>query len=264
MTLEPKPLEPGWLLRTLKASLRLPPRAPGWWFALYVGLPVLTFYTPWTAPRCFGLGWIIICGTYLCFIADRPRDYQFEHVVHILLSRPQPIALLVVASVFIAWVAPTTSFLAATPIEAYLSFGLNYAFLIPALLFSSGILLVLFDLPRAMILSWIHRDGSDEQRRKIAEEISLVGTFSLFALHLLGDTVLTWSEACELSRKGVLTLGIRPLLLVMAMPVVVILCPLAQGVVIPWVYVIYRELFWQQGIQDREEVGLLAPVRAKG
>ncbi|KZX78301.1 hypothetical protein A3715_10630 [Oleiphilus sp. HI0009] len=252
MELKPKALEKGWEKRTLKNAIELIKRHPGWWFVLYVGFPILNFYSPNFSVGIMLISIAMITGTFLCFRVDHLSKTPASSFIAVLLYRPSLIVLTVATIAFSNVMAINETFKTETVIDAYLNYGLSFILLHFSALMSTVTVGVLLDIPRMIWFLIKERRGKTEQDKELMD--LFCGRPFPFTLHLVTDTQCKWMEASELSEKGFRPsmLGKGYYLTLLSISLVMI-CPILLGLIVPWFYCIYRELFWQEGITKKEK-----------
>lgn len=254
MTLEPTPIKEGWVKRTLINGLRLSIRSPALWFVLYVGFPVFAIYATQMILTCFMMGVAVIAGTFLCFKNDHLSAYPSSSFLAVLIRAPQPVIILCVTlGIIFSWYPDTLSE-ERTLLSAYFEYGIAFWLLMFSSLFASIYLLLFLDIPRIIWMFFKSRNLQEEEQDKRLAEFSSTSGFGLFSLHLTTDTDLSWMETMELSRRACSTKILnKGFFLLGTIPAIVMVCPVFLGVAIPWIYCIYREIFWGTGITEVEK-----------
>ncbi|RYY74511.1 MAG: hypothetical protein EOO52_13175 [Gammaproteobacteria bacterium] len=255
MTFEPKALERGWIKRCSVGAVKLAIRSPLLWFVLYICAPVLTYYVPYLPFTTFVAGLILIFGTLLCFANDHLQRYGFSAYLSLLLIKPQPLILILIASFASMFIFTESATLQLeSPSAALLRFGLAIMSLYVSVILASLIILIFFDLPMTLFKFYKSRGKADHG----SIEPSINGKFAAFALHLCVDTRLSWRDACDMSDKGMAVLKLTQKMILIAPIAFLFVFPLLCGFLIPFFYLLYRELFWQSGLSTKE--ASLAPA----
>lgn len=252
MQLSPNQLSSGWIIRCGINSLKLSLRSPLLWLVLYVCLPILTYYIPYLPLTTFVAGLIIVFGTFLCFANDHLSKYAIKDYLALLIMKPQPVIILVVCMVTSIFMFNSSMALSLdTPISALLRFGMALLSLYISVLLSSVSILLLYDIPMAFFKYYIlPRKG--ELDSDLPNLHVIAGSFSVFSIHLIVDTKLDWKSACDLSVKGVEVLRLRDRMILIAPISLLFVFPVLLGFFVPFYYCVYRELFWQTGISEKE------------
>jgi hypothetical protein len=253
--LSPKSLEEGWIKRTLLNAYRLSIRSPGWWFVLYVGFPVFTFYTPNIVIQCFLMGVSLIVGTFLAFKCDHLEKCNFSNFMAVLIRSPQPIIILCVTLGVLFEVTHDLPIKEKSLLNSYFSYGINIFFLMLSSIFASIYISLFWDIPYT---GWKLFKNRKKTNLELEEEFSghtISGSVSIFGLHLVVDTDLVWQEACSKSREALHSSNMgKGFFVIATIPIFVVICPIFLGLSVPWVYCIYRELFWGTGITEKKKI----------
>lgn len=249
MVIDPKPLTDGWIKRCFINAIKLSMRSPLMWMLIFVCLPILTYFIPFLPLTTFIAGFIVLSGTLLCFANDHLVNYRLRHFIGLLFLKPQPIIFICVSPLAVLLVfGHQAMFLHFTgPLDALFKFGITAVLsLMVSCLLAPLMILMFFDVPRGLYeMIKAKRNGSETNF-----DISINGTFEIFALHLITDTKLTWYDACQMSKRAKDVLKLKDRIILFLPLYLVLICPVALWIGVPFFYMVYREIFFQEGLTD--------------
>ena len=232
----PRPLQPGWLRRTLFQSLRLCFRAPLETTVLYLFMPgcwLLSQEPP--AIASFVNAWVItIVGTVLAH--KTYEQLPWSRVGGLLFQCRYLVAIVTLVSVMQCLVMNATSlgqqwialFQQKSPVNQYQTgFGQLWLFVC----ITGG-------------LSWAWFRRRPEARDDAQPEWPNQSLISGFSLPLMLSTGLPWSEATRWSIQGIKQNMSGLLLIWCVMVLNLAATPLTSALALAWFYCVHREIFW--------------------
>jgi hypothetical protein len=232
-TFEPKKLGPGWLKRCSVNSVRLLYRSPIA-FLLAIGLPVLLAEQTKFRPLLMLLGGVmLLCGTMVSFKADALHDKSWGVIASRVVKKPYLFLYAAIAVILLTWTSGP--FFHQSEDVGIIS--------LPGVATNSLILVIsFFGLVQRLI---------DIAMLLLFKE----HTRSRFPMHAVGmfSAHLTLEHGLDSQSAGALTsdaVAKNP----SAVPVycviltLISIAPISLFIVIPFMYCLYREIFYGQGL----------------
>jgi hypothetical protein len=232
-TFEPQELKKGWFLRTLKQAIKLCFNNPFRWLALYV-VPVAT--TVCFKPIIFSMfvaGSVSIIGTAYCVKIENKAEQSLK--ANILKSLWPWVILTTACTMYFFIISNLHGSDALTLPMSSGVWDLIFRFSVGGI----NLLLMIFliSMP-ALLLRAIYTVIYVFSGKEF--HFSL---FSVFAYHITIDTEMGWFEACKLSSKAV-DKNMNHIWLSGFVMYLSFLFPMGMMIFIPWLYFVYREIFW--------------------
>ncbi|RYY74486.1 MAG: hypothetical protein EOO52_13050 [Gammaproteobacteria bacterium] len=263
MTIEPKPLRPGWFKRAAVNSIRLSKRKPILWFLIYFCLPVLTYFLPYMNIAVFAAACMVVFGTFLAFNADEKNTWRFEDFLLILWRRPSLITVSLFCIIFPGGSSGLLQLSFTSPLQTFFVFGVNaMVALCVAFVFAPFIIMLFIDFPTLFLKRFKTRKLSKADSEEYFRDYVPLGEIRIFSLHLSVDTNLKWNEISHLSDQGKRNITGREQLILAVLLLLSMLSPIVLGLVIPFFYCVYKELFFQKGICEKREARKTSAVHA--
>lgn len=252
MELEPKKLDSGWMKRHSKSALELMKRDIKLLLLIFICTPLMMFFLPYDSNKAIVLGFIVIAGTIHYMRVDNHQETPIRLFLLSLKRNPQPILITLATTLIILYFedVPTQY---ETIIDAYLAIGgVVFAFIV--LSFLAQLYLLFFDIIFMLyhvIKMKIKYKKLDKVPNEEFDNIDISAGYSIFAIHLSLDTDMSWMDSVNMSKEGVEKQSFFTIMTLMLMFSASIVIPLLLPFFFAFIHSIYREIFWDQGIQEK-------------
>ncbi len=245
--LEPKPLKKGWFIRTLVTGLTLLSRSSAEWVCLGVVVPILMMYVPFFSIKALCWSLVVVAAVVLSLRSDHHDNPLMDTLQH--LFRNKRFFYIDLAALLVIYVLIDLFFKDVLSVinDRYFASGLAL------LMLKVSVCFVL--VPYALIKLMSLKLNKEQGKSLVNEDLLRSAIPTFFTLHVMIDMKLDWKEACAMAMTGYWVMG-RNRRFIYLMLLLVFIFPPAAIVVFPWFYAIYKELFWQTGITDRQRAGV--------
>jgi hypothetical protein len=239
MTFKPRELTPGWTVRCIKNATKLSLRNPIAWLCIYI-LPLVVSEFVNSAPLLMLIaGIVIIAGTVLAFKADALSQDPIYEIIIRLSSVGYVFLVATIAIWVISWISqhsPNGMLISGQDVPLFGRFSVGFMFII------MGVAVV--TLVAGMISSTFKIASILSSSKPL--ELHAVGMFSL---HLTIDQGVGMFLAGRLSSEATL-LNVEKFFVLVILFIVSTVVPPLVGLLIPFMYCLYRELFWGTGLTE--------------
>lgn len=229
---EPRRMIKGWFHRTLANSLRLSLQTPFLWLLIYGGTFSLSLVIQQVPVLMLLASLLIVVGTALAHSANTDSSVNVKRVLSLCYRSWIFIALSVlVVSIHVAINGEIVVLDGAKgEFPKLVAFGFSALLLIMMICGLASLTMLLSTVQ--IIVNFI--------RGKHTMDTSVIGAFSL---HLTIDKDIPWIEASRLSSQAV-DKNLNALGAISFISCLSCISPLILGILIPWIYCIYQEIFF--------------------
>lgn len=238
LTLSPQKIEPGWFSRSFNNAFQLCKRKPLPWLFIYICLPMVFYLKLNILFAMFSALIILMMGTALAFYSDSHQKDGYWRILFRVLKTPELLFVIITAIagyVLFIQVAQNKSILFlsfpgsdAWPWYSY-SFGVSYLFVSLMMLWAITAMPQMIVIVLAVVVNRFP---------------SFHNIMGIFSTHLIIDG-LPWRMAIKLSHDAIMKNS--HLITASLLPIIFVgFFPYLTGIFVPWLYCIYREIFWDQ------------------
>lgn len=245
MTFAPRVLKPGWLTRCFTNAVKLSLRHPIAWLCIYI-LPLAVSEFIREVPLLMLLaGFVIIGGTVLAFKGDIQSGEPLHKIVRRVFSTTYVFLVAAIAVWMISWLSLQSGGGLISKQDATFSFfgrfsiGFEYLFIGVAIV-ATALMAIEIILKIALIFS--------------STEPPALHAVGMFSIHLSIEQGMSIVLAGKLSREAV-SLNISKLWVLVFLLLGCIIFPPFFGLLVPFMYCMYREIFWGVGLVESRRMG---------
>lgn len=238
MKFKPRILRPGWFRQCLTNAVKLSLRNPIAWLCIYIIPLTLSGLTREMPLQILLAGFVIIGGTVLAFNSDT----QSSEPLHKVVRRISSVIYAFLAIAIVAWMTlwhlgESTNDILIQSQDAIFLGRFSIAFV--CLLFGVAMVNVALFAFDIFIKSFIVSE-KEKENFFIPPDFPVIGIFSIHLLIEQG-TNLVLVGICD---QDAVALNMSTILVIIILYLGCVIFPPFIGIFIPFVYCVYREIFW--------------------
>lgn len=237
-TLEPRKLEKGWFHRTFTNAIKLCLRTPISWCMIYIGLPLFSELVELNFGLMILSALVVVIGTSISNQANCSNSVSIKCIFSDIKNNSHFFTLCLTSAAILTCIgysfkSTDAFFVVDVPFSPpFFSYATN-AFLVFMMLSGMAGLISIITVVIKLIHTFSDKPDFD---------YSLIG---LFSVHLVTDMKLPWREASILSEKGC-NINMNGLFSLSVVGFISLVFPVLFGLIVPWVYCVYREIYFGQ------------------